>query len=157
MKALPIKKVGAPPTGLTAVSLTPPVPEAQLPLPGGDGSLGLLSPYSTGNVGGGKNSSTSCHAQSDPVEILFKPKPAYSLEEQELHLEGEVLLQVVFLANGDIRFERVTRGLGHGLDEAAMEAAKHIRFKPANCAGVAMDVNATVHVSFRISKRQPTA
>jgi TonB family protein len=90
-----------------------------------------------------------------PVEILFKPKPAYTLEAEELHLEGEVLLNVVFLASGGMRFVRIVHGLGHGLDEAAAEAAEHIRFRPASCGGVPKDVNATVHVSFRLTGRQP--
>jgi TonB family protein len=139
------------------VALTPPALEAELPLPNGDALSGAFGPDSLGNGGGGPRLSNSCRAQPDPVEILFKPKPAYSLEGRVLHLEGDVFLQVVFLARGDIRLVRVSRGLGHGLDEAAMEAAKHIRFKPASCAGVAMDVNATIHVNFRLTKRQPTA
>jgi TonB family protein len=137
-------------------SLTPPAIETELPLPSGDGAPGIWGPDSQGNGGGGQgySNSNSCRAQPDPVEILSKPKPAYSPEAQELHLEGDVLLQVVFLASGEIRFVRVTRSLGHGLDEAAMEAAKYIRFKPASCAGVAMDVIATIHVNFRLIKRQ---
>jgi len=153
-RAMKVRYAAAP---TQPVTLTPPALEAQLPLPSG-GIPGILGPDSAGNGGGGQHSSNSCRARPDPVEILFKPKPAYSLEAQELHLEGDVLLQVVFQASGDIRLVRVTRGLGHGLDEAAMEAAKHIRFKPASCAGVGMDVSATVHVNFRLTKRQqPTA
>jgi hypothetical protein len=44
------------------------------------------------------SNSNSYRAQPDPVEILSKPTPAYSPEAQELHLEGDVLLQVVFLS-----------------------------------------------------------
>jgi outer membrane biosynthesis protein TonB len=37
-----------------------------------------------------------------PVEILFKPKPAYTDEARAKKIEGEVLLSVVFLASGDV-------------------------------------------------------
>jgi TonB family protein len=91
------------------------------------------------------------------VEILAKPKPAYSLEAQRLHLEGEVLLEVVFQASGGIRIMSITHGLGHGLDETAAEATLHIRFKPATCGGTSIDVDATIHVTFRLPKRQADA
>jgi hypothetical protein len=42
-------------------------------------------------------------------------------------------------------------GLGYGLDEAAEQAAKRIRFKPAQADGRAVDYRATVHITFRIS------
>jgi len=110
-----------------------------------------------GSSGGKASPATASLSPCDAVEILFKPKPAYTLEAQELHLEGEVLLNVVFLASGGIRLVRVIHGLGHGLDEAAAEAAAHIRFKPARCAGVPIDVSASVHVTFRLTQRQPSA
>src|SRR5271166_2467598 len=55
-----------------------------------------------------------------PVEITFKPRPVYTDEGRQLKIEGEVLLDVVFSANGQIRIVRVLRGLGHGLDESAV-------------------------------------
>jgi hypothetical protein len=50
-----------------------------------------------------------------------------------------------------IRVLRVVQGLGYGLDEAAEQAAKRIRFKPAPADGRALDYRATVHITFRIS------
>src|SRR6266404_8899765 len=38
-----------------------------------------------------------------PVEILDKPKPAYTAEARQLKIEGEVLLQVVFSASGQLQ------------------------------------------------------
>ena len=68
---------------------------------------------------------------TNPVEITFKPNPVYTDEARSLKLEGEVLLEVSFSANGTLHVNRVVRGLGHGLDEAAIAAANKIRFKPA--------------------------
>jgi TonB family protein len=86
-----------------------------------------------------------------PVEILFKPKPAYTVEARGMRLEGEVSLQVIFQASGTIRVVRVVRGLGHGLDEAAQQAAQRVRFKPAMRGGVPVDTNATIKISFELT------
>jgi TonB family protein len=85
------------------------------------------------------------------VVILEKPNPVYTEEARRLGLEGEVLIQVVFPASGPVRVIRVTKGLGHGLDEAAVRAAQQIRFKPALQQGRAVDFPATVHIVFQLA------
>jgi TonB family protein len=85
------------------------------------------------------------------VEITYKPNPAYTDEARNLKLEGEVLLEVEFLANGQLHVNRVVRGLGHGLDETAVAAANKMRFKPAMRNGQAMDSTAIVHVVFQMA------
>src|SRR5579863_3175975 len=86
-----------------------------------------------------------------PVEITFKPNPVYTDEARSLKLEGEVLLEVSFSANGTLHVNRVVRGLGHGLDENAIAAANKMRFKPALRAGQPVDSTAIVHVTFQIA------
>src|SRR3984957_4157573 len=86
-----------------------------------------------------------------PVEITFKPNPVYTDEARNLRLEGEVLLEVQFLATGQLHVNRVVRGLGHGLDEAAIAAANKIRFKPATQGGQPIDSTAVVHVVFQMA------
>ena len=86
-----------------------------------------------------------------PVEITFKPNPVYTDEARGLKLEGEVLLEVNFGANGTLHVNRVVRGLGHGLDEAAISAANKMRFKPAMRGGQAVDSTAVVHVMFQMA------
>jgi TonB family protein len=85
------------------------------------------------------------------VEITYKPNPIYTDEARSLKLEGEVLLEVEFAANGQLHVNRVVRGLGHGLDEAAVAAANKMRFKPATRSGQAMDSTAIVHVVFQLA------
>jgi len=88
---------------------------------------------------------------STPVEITFKPNPVYTDDARDLKLEGEVLLEVSFSANGTLHVNRVVRGLGHGLDEAAVAAANKIRFKPALRSGAPIDSTAIVHVTFQLA------
>jgi TonB family protein len=85
------------------------------------------------------------------VEITYKPNPVYTNEARNLKLEGEVLLEVEFLASGQLHVNRLVRGLGHGLDEAAVAAANKMRFKPASRNGQAMDSAAIVHVVFQLA------
>jgi len=86
-----------------------------------------------------------------PVEILSRPKPAYTEEARNLKLEGEVLLAVSFSASGQVQVLRIMRGLGHGLDENAIRAAEQIRFKPALQDGHPVDSTATLHIIFQLA------
>jgi len=85
------------------------------------------------------------------VVILDKPNPLYSQEARKLGIEGEVLVEVIFRASGQVQTTRVAKGLGHGLDEAAVHAAEQIRFKPAIQDGHAVDFPAIVHIVFQLA------
>lgn len=86
-----------------------------------------------------------------PAEIISKPTPVYTDEARKLRVEGEVLLEVVFESNGRLRVVRVVRGLGHGLDEAAVQAAEQIHFKPAQRDGQPADSTAVLHIVFQLA------
>ncbi len=86
-----------------------------------------------------------------PVSILEKPQPVYTAEGRSLKIEGDVVLDLIFLASGKVEVLRVVSGLGHGLDEAASEAAREIKFKPAKRDGEAVDFPARVRIVFRLA------
>ncbi len=90
-------------------------------------------------------------ARTTPPEVLSKPTPVYTEEARKLHVEGEVLLDVVFEASGKIHVNKVLQGLGHGLDDAAIRAAEQIRFKPATRDGQPADANAVLHIVFQMA------
>jgi TonB family protein len=102
-----------------------------------------------------KNSSapkqTAATERITPIEILSKPKPAYTAEARAKNIEGEVVVEVQFNASGAVRVLRVVRGLGAGLDETAIAAAHGIRFRPATHDGTAVDSTALVHISFQLA------
>ena len=98
-----------------------------------------------------KTSAQSAAQSFTPVEVLSKPRPVYSTEARSLRLEGHVSLEVVFLSTGTVRVVRVVHGLGHGLDEAAEQAALHVRFKPATRGGVPVDTDATIDITFELT------
>jgi TonB family protein len=84
------------------------------------------------------------------IEILEKPRPVYSEEARRLRIEGTVQLRVVFGATGQIRVVSVVKGLGHGLDEAAVQAAESIRYRPARRDGRPIDAPAVIQIQFQI-------
>jgi TonB family protein len=123
----------------------------------GDGRSGGAG-VATGGFGseqvvhsGPKIAQNNAGPATTPVEITYKPQPVYTEEARGLKLEGEVLLEVLFTANGTLHVNRVVRGLGHGLDEAAIAAANKMRFKPAQRMGQPVDSTAIVHVTFQIA------
>jgi len=94
---------------------------------------------------------TAAVSNTKPVEILFKPKPAYTDEARTKKIEGEVLLKVLFTASGEVKVLQVERGLGFGLDESAEAAARQIRFHPAQQDGQPVDSPAIVHIKFAMA------
>ena len=90
-------------------------------------------------------------SKATPVEIISKPKPAYTDEARAKKIEGEVSLQVVFTASGEVKVQRVVQGLGYGLDDSAQAAARQIRFRPAQQDGQPVDSTAIVHIVFELA------
>jgi len=86
-----------------------------------------------------------------PVHIMDKPNPVYTPEGRAKKIEGEVLLQVLFTATGEVEVQRVLRGLGFGLDESAENAARQIKFQPAQENGQPIDSPAVVHIVFELA------
>jgi TonB family protein len=125
-------------------------------LPGGpgsgNGSGGAQGTRGTVASDGSKMSSHATGGTTTSVDILYEPNPAYSNEARILKMEGDVVLEVVFLASGRMQVTRVVSGLGYGLDEAAIQAAKQIRFRPAKRNGQPVDFPAHVRIEFRLSK-----
>jgi TonB family protein len=97
-----------------------------------------------------KKAAASGPADTTP-NILDKPRPEYTAEGRSMRIEGDVVIDLVFLANGSIQINRVVSGLGHGLDESALRAAQQIKFKPAKREGEPVDFPARVRIEFRLA------
>ena len=67
--------------------------------------------------------------------------------------EGSVVLLVNVNTNGKARVKRVLRPLGNGLDEEAIKAVHHWRFRPALKRGMPVSMDTTVEVEFRLKQR----
>jgi TonB family protein len=81
---------------------------------------------------------------------LDAPDPEYSEEARKAKYQGVVVLWMVVDPNGSPREVRVTRKLGMGLDEKAIEAVRKWKFEPAKKDGKPVAVQISVEVNFRL-------
>jgi protein TonB len=90
---------------------------------------------------------------TDPV---IRPKrkipvaPKYTLEARQAEIEGVVRVEVTVDETGHVVTARVVSGLGYGLDDAALAAAKASTFEPASRCG--KPVIGTIVLPFRFQE-----
>jgi len=82
--------------------------------------------------------------------VIYQPDPEYSEEARKAKYQGVCVLWLVVGPDGRPRDIRVSRTLGLGLDEKAVEAVKTWRFEPAMKDGKPVAVQINVEVSFRL-------
>jgi protein TonB len=83
-------------------------------------------------------------------EPLFRPDAEYSEDARKAQLSGKVVLSVVVEADGTTSNITVTKALGMGLDQKAVEAVRQWMFKPATMAGKPVRARVNVEVGFRL-------
>jgi TonB family protein len=88
-------------------------------------------------------------ADSKPT-ILYREKAKYTDEAHRNGLQGKVILDLAFTADGNITNIQVFSGLPDGLTERAIEAAKTIRFKPAIKDGQPATVRGRLEYDFKL-------
>ena len=113
----------------------------------GGGTGAGVGPGTGGGAGGGPYRMGS---GISPPAIRHEVKPVYTADALRREIEGDVVLEVVVLASGEVGEIRVVRSLGHGLDETAMAAMRQWRFHPARRQGVTVDVVVEVAMEFRL-------
>jgi TonB family protein len=82
--------------------------------------------------------------------VLREVKPQYTETARQRGLQGDVLLEIVVRRDGSVGDVRIVQGLGHGLDQRAVEAVRQWRFAPAQRLGVPVDVMVEVAMEFRL-------
>ena len=90
-------------------------------------------------------------ANETTVQVISHPKPEYTQEAKQLKIQGEVVLEVRFSADGQVHVIRVVQGLGHGLDQQAIRAAEQTHFKPATRDGKAVDTTTYYRIDFQLA------
>jgi TonB family protein len=85
------------------------------------------------------------------LQVLSKPSAQYTAEARQMHIQGDVVLRVTFLANGQIVVQSLVHGLGHGLDEEARREAERIRFRPATRNGRPVDLTTNIIITFQLA------
>ena len=95
----------------------------------GDGSRFPVRPPATDT-----DSPVARTVDTKPVR-LSSPRPQYTEAARANRTQGSVLLSVLVGEDGNVKNVRVVRGLPDGLNEQAIDAARHTTFKPATKDG----------------------
>jgi TonB family protein len=105
------------------------------------------------NRAGGLDDRTAPKPMSASLKptILYKVKASYTEDARRNRIEGVVVLNVVFAANGAIHSIRVVQGLPDGLTEKAIEAARKTRFQPAVENGAPVSVRGDLSFTFSLN------
>jgi TonB family protein len=81
---------------------------------------------------------------------IYSPEPEFSDEARAAKYQGIVTLAMIVLPDGRASHVRVTRSLGMGLDEKAIEAVRNWRFEPGRKDGRPVPVQVEVEVDFHL-------
>jgi protein TonB len=115
----------------------------------GSGNGAGVGPGTGGNTGGG------LRRVGDGVtapRAIYQPEAEFSDEARRAKYEGTVVVTLIVDANGNPQNVHVSRSLGMGLDEKAVEAVQKYKFKPATdqSTGKGVPVQVAVEVRFRL-------
>jgi len=117
----------------------------------GPGCCGGIGPSSGPGVGPGPPGIFSPGRGGVTVpEVVFSPEPSFSDEARKSKSQGIVLLMLVVGKDGHPYDIRVRQSLGMGLDEKAIEAVNHWRFRPATLNGQPVATQIAVEVDFHL-------
>jgi protein TonB len=83
-------------------------------------------------------------------EKLSGPDPVYTEIARKARIQGVVIVQAIIDKGGDVQNVKVLKGLPMGLDQAAVDAVKKWKFKPATLNGKPVAVYYNLTVNFRI-------
>ena len=82
--------------------------------------------------------------------LIFKQEPDFSEKARKKKISGTVVISFQVETDGKTSHIVVERGLGYGLDENAVEAVSHYRFKPAMRNGEPVAVPLKIEVTFNM-------
>lgn len=151
-KAAPVPKPAQP----EPVPATPPakdapdVPEFGLSLGGAPGGGGLAVPaarpaptatstnaerVSKKVLAAAPAPDDACPEPAKKPKVLSITQPAYTPEARDARIAGKVRIEVTVDASGKVASARILEGLGHGLDDGALAAARGASFEPGTKCG----------------------
>jgi len=125
-----------------------------LPTGGGGGGNGGGKPVEK-TLGTPKPASTVNPDLADEI-AAWKPKPVarvkpvYPDDARTAEIEGTVTVEVVIDCTGKVVSARITKGLGHGLDGAALTAIKKTEFAPASRCAPGLQKSMKINYAFRL-------
>jgi len=117
----------------------------------GDGDAhGAVSSAGTAAPREESNEPVAEQSVDGPARLVRGVAPSYPEAARAAGIEGDVRLELVVSTSGAVESARVVRGVGHGLDEAAVQAVRQFRFAPATRERRAVRVRMGWSMQFRL-------
>jgi TonB family protein len=82
--------------------------------------------------------------------VIFQPSPEYSDDARKARIEGAVEMLAFVQVDGTARIDHITKALGYGLDQKAMDAVRKWRFRPGTKDGIPAEFPVLITVNFSI-------
>jgi periplasmic protein TonB len=116
----------------------------------GSGTKGGMGDNSGSDAGEGESGTPYSRGMTMPVCVTC-PYPLYTDEARKIKVQGTVTLRVLVGADGRAGQIHVSRGVGYGLDERAVETVRGWKFSPArDAARRVVPVWITIETVFRL-------
>jgi len=96
-------------------------------------------------------SADPCQEAPAKPKLLHLPQPGYTEAARAQGIEGKVRISITVDASGQVADVKVLQSLGHGLDEAAIFAARSARFEAAVRCGKPSSSTFTISMRFSAS------
>jgi len=109
-----------------AVNIAPPVAAVAAPPP---------APVRPKVLVAARRTEAVCSEEIVKARVLSVARASYTEEARHARVQGVVRIELMVNEQGDIVSARVLQGLGYGLDEAALSAARRLHFSPATRCG----------------------
>lgn len=116
---------------------------------GGIGS-GTGNGYGPGEGGGYGGGLYHVGGGVSAPQVIYAVDPEFSDEARRAKYQGVCVVSLIVDAHGNPQRVRISRALGMGLDEKALEAVRQYKFRPAMKGGQPVPVEIAVEVNFRI-------
>jgi TonB family protein len=108
----------------------------------------VLLPH--GGAPGGKGTGQGSNAGETPARAIYSPGVEYTEEAKEAKLEGFCVVTLSIGIDGKPSNVVVTRKLGMGLDEKAVEAVRRWKFEPGRRYGRPVITHLTLKLEFKL-------
>jgi TonB family protein len=116
----------------------------------GDGNGNGTASVGSANEGAGANVTYPVTGVSVPAKLVASATAAYPSDARADDVEGDVGLEIVVDAQGQVVDARVSKRAGHGFDESALNAIRRYRFSAAQREGRNVRVRMPWNVQFRL-------
>ena len=142
------------------------IPDFGLSLGGGTGGGGLALPAGGAKAAAAPASSVhvskkvlgapaataaeACAESPTKPKVVSITQPAYTPEARDANIAGRVRVELTVDATGHVSAARMLEGLGHGLDEAALVAARAATFEAGTRCGKAAPTTFVISMRFTL-------